>query len=169
MRRLSVALALLLILGGLSYQAFAKKKEAASTIYIFGFAASFTDTIVHFTPIQQLDSVAFLPKYGFLRDRNEYSYQLRNYLDQKQQMPNRTCVVFYNSNKEKLEKKYAKMKKLYTKAKDGKQHFDIRFINDDEFHFNAVKEMVVETATEESADEEKVPDEKKKKHRGKKK
>ena len=157
------------MMGGLTHQAFAKKKEPTSTIYIFGFAASFTDTIVHFTPIHQLDSAAMLPKYRFLRDRNEYSYQLRNYLDQKQQMPNRTCVVFYNSDRQKLEKKYAKMKKLYTKAKDGKQHFDVRYINDDDFHFNVVKDTVVETVAEEPSDEEKVTNDKKTKRRGKKK
>jgi hypothetical protein len=41
----------------------------------------------------------------------------------------------YGDNRTKLEKKLLKMKKLYTKFKDGKQHYDVRFLEDTEFHF----------------------------------
>jgi len=115
------------------------KSSQMQKIYMFGMAASFTDTIVHFTPIQQLDSITLAPKTRFLKDREEYSIQLREYLGTHKDMPHRTCVVFYDEKPEKLQKKYDKMKKLYTRSKDGQAHFDVRYIKDDEFKFRAIK------------------------------
>ena len=113
------------------------RKQPVPHMYMFGLAASFTDTIVHFTAIQELDSVWIDSKNKFLQEREAYSYQLREYLKQ-QQAPNRTCIVFYSQKREKLEKKYQKMLRLYGKAKDGAQHFDVRFVTDDDFKFKRV-------------------------------
>lgn len=132
------SLFVLLILA-LPLTASAKKQPTNNRVYVFGFAASFTDTIVHFTPIQQLDSITLAPKTRFLKDREEYSIQLREYLGTHKDMPHRTCVVFYDEKPEKLQKKYDKMKKLYTRSKDGQAHFDVRYIKDDEFKFRAIK------------------------------
>jgi hypothetical protein len=78
--------------------------------------------------------------------RENYSYQLRDYLANKMQMPHRTCVVFYNEKREKLEKEYLKMKRIYTtgkkksKKKDlqSKSHYDIREILSSDFKFQTV-------------------------------
>ena len=107
-------------------------------MYMFGFAASFNDTIVHFTEIQALDSVMLEAKHQFLMVRNQYSYQLSNYLTQ-QQMPYRTCVVFYDRKLNKLQKKFLKMKKLYATSKNAKSGNDVRTITSDEFKFTTVK------------------------------
>ncbi len=114
------------------------RKEKAAKIYMFGMAAAFTDTIVHFTNIQALDSVWIDSKNKFLQEREMYSYQLREYLREKLQAPYRTCIVFYSQKREKLEKKYQKMMRLYGEAKDGAQHFDVRFVTDDDFKFKRV-------------------------------
>ena len=114
------------------------RKQKVPKVYIFGMAAAFTDTIVHFTNIQALDSVWIESKNKFLQEREQYSYQLRDYLREKQQAPNRTCIVFYSQKREKLEKRYQKMLRLYGKAKDGTQHFDVRFVTDDDFRFTRV-------------------------------
>jgi hypothetical protein len=53
-------------------------------------------------------------------------------------MDNRTCIVVANKKRSKLEKKFLKMKKLYTQSKDGKLHYDIRFINDQDFKFRTI-------------------------------
>jgi len=115
-------------------------------MYMFGFAASFSDTIVHFTDIQAIDSVCIDSKTRFMSGRENYSYQLRDYLANKMQMPHRTCVVFYNEKREKLEKEYLKMKRIYTtgkkksKKKDlqSKSHYDIREILSSDFKFQTV-------------------------------
>ncbi|MBR1484780.1 MAG: hypothetical protein IJ612_03700 [Prevotella sp.] len=114
------------------------KKVAVPKMYMFGFAASFTDSIVHFTDIQEVDSAWIDTKSKFLLSREEYSYQLRDYLNEQQQMPHRTCVVVYNQNKAKLQKKLAKMLKLYTNPKKGAQQFDVRRLEDGAFHFRAI-------------------------------
>lgn len=109
-----------------------------SQVYIFGFAASFNDTIVHFTEIQMVDSAKIEKKTKFLLGRELYSGMLREYLNQ-QQMPHRTCVVFYDTNRKKLQKKYIKMRKLYAGGKKTNVHNDVRTIATSDFQFKAVK------------------------------
>jgi hypothetical protein len=113
------------------------KKVVVPKMYIFGMAASFSDTIVYFTNVQEIDSAWIDTKGNFLQGRNLYSLELRNYL-KYQGMDNRTCIVVANKKRSKLEKKFLKMKKLYTQSKDGKLHYDIRFINDQDFKFRTI-------------------------------
>lgn len=113
------------------------KKVVTPKMYMYGFAASFNDTIVHFTNVQEIDSVWIDSKNKFLLGRENYSYQLRDYLN-SQEMPYRTCIVVYHQDRQKLEKKYLKMKRLYTKGKDGKEHYEVRYIEDNQFHFQSV-------------------------------
>ena len=152
-KRIISALCLLLLLGACLTTANARKQPVPH-MYMFGFSASFTDTIVYFTNIQQLDSVWVESKNDFLQERESYSQQLRSYLEQKHQMPHRTCVVFYNQKRDKLEKAYQKMMRLYTKSKDGLQHFDVRHLDDKSFHFNVIdlSEYVAQEEAAEAAD-----------------
>ena len=121
------------------------KKQPVDKIYMFGLAASFTDTIVHFTAIQEVDSAWIESRNGFLLERQVYSYQLRDYLDQQLNLPHRTCQVFYNVKREKLEKKLQKMLKLYGKGKDGKQHFVLQHLDPSQFQFRTVSAAEPET------------------------
>lgn len=114
------------------------KKVQVPKMYIFGFAASFNDTIVHFTQVQELDSAWIDSKNKFMQSRELYSYQFRDFLTNKKQMPRRTCVVFANKNRKKVEKKLLKFKQLYMQSKDNRQHFDVRFVDDQEFHFSTI-------------------------------
>ncbi len=84
-------------------------------VYVFGVSASFTDTLVYFTPIQELDSVAL--KDTFLPAWDMYSYQLKNYLEQRKGLTDRTCMVYYSDNKKKLLKQAAKIRSKYLKKK----------------------------------------------------
>jgi len=106
-------------------------------MYMFGFAASFNDTIVHFTDIQAVDSVWTDNSTHFMLGRENYSNMLRDYLTAKN-MPNRTCIVIYDRKASRLQKKYLKMKKLYAGDKKVKTHNDVRFISADEFRFTTV-------------------------------
>ncbi len=104
--------------------------------YMFGFVASFNDSTVYFTDIQQVDSVWVTKKKGMLAGRNNYSYQLREYFAQQRNQPNRTCVVVANTNRKKVEKKYIKMKNKYLVK--SKKPYDVRNIADSDFKFSAV-------------------------------
>ena len=125
----------------------AHAKNEVTKVYMFGFAASFNDSIVHFTRIQTVDSVSIDHKTTLMTGRENYSYQLRDYLA-TQNMPHRTCVVFYNQDRKKIEKQYLKMKRIYTlgtkkvrkKIKQGVKinSYDIRNLTTEEFQFHTV-------------------------------
>ena len=83
--------------------AFSLKKDHSKTVYAFGIAASFTDTVVYFTDIQILDS-AKVSKEGFLTHRDLYSYQLKNYVEDNGLQQNSTCMIYFSENRKKLEK-----------------------------------------------------------------
>lgn len=86
-------------------------------MYIVGVSASFTDSLIYFTDIQFVDSVN-VDKNKLLPMRSQYSDQLENYLEQVKGMKNRTCFIYFNEKKSKLEKNINKMKDNY--QKEGK-------------------------------------------------
>ncbi|MDR0988440.1 MAG: hypothetical protein LBM06_03130 [Prevotellaceae bacterium] len=94
--------------------AFTLKKEKNKTVYAFGVAASFNDTVVYFTDIQSLDSVK-LGKENFLPQREQYTYQLKNYLAYYLQKANYTCMIYFSESRNKLTKEYTKMQNNYRK------------------------------------------------------
>lgn len=126
------------------------KPTLVPKMYIFGFAASFSDTIVYFTPVIEVDNVWIESKNKFLLGRQLYSRQLRDYLGSRYNLPLRTCIVMFDQKRTKAEKKLLKMKKLYTKGKDGKPHFDLRYLEDGEFQFKTIDWSSI-LATEENA------------------
>ena len=82
-----------------------------------GVSASFTDSLVYFTDIQFLDS-ALVDGKGFLVGRSQYSVQLKDYLETKEGGKNRTCFMFFNLKKNKLQKELQKLKEKYNKGKN---------------------------------------------------
>lgn len=127
------------------------KNKTVQKVYIYGFSASFKDSIVYFTDIQELENVSVAERTNFLYSRDTYSNQLRDYLAGKDQ-PLRTCIVSYAFDRKHIEKKYLKLKSKYTK----KGNFDIRYLKSDEFKFEkVVPTQVEEVATEASNDAKK--------------
>jgi len=108
-------------------------------MYMFGFSASFQDTIVYFTDIQEVSEAWIESKNDFLLGRDIYSSQLRNYMKEANSMTGRTCMVMYDTKRSKLEKKYLKLHKLYTQFKDKKQHFDVRYLTVGDFQFKTAE------------------------------
>lgn len=103
----------LLLLLGMGADASAKVK--VNRVYMFGFAASFTDSVVYVTDIQTLDSAYIDTKTGFLQERSLYSAQLQFFVEKQYQIPYATCVVFYNPSRKKLEREYLEIKGRYGK------------------------------------------------------
>lgn len=146
----------------------AAKGVVAEKVYMFGFAASFNDTIVHFTEIQPLDSVYLDSKTDFLLGREQYSNALRSYLADKG-MPHRTCVVIYDKKLSRLQKRYLKMQKLYASNKKQKNRNDIRTIAASDFQFKPIdKNWFVEEETAEVQKPKKEKKDKAKKDKKKK-
>lgn len=105
------------LLSILAVSAFCKEPKDKNTygVYLVGVSASFTDSLVYFTDIQLVDSAA-LDSKGLLIGRSLYSIQLKDYLEQHQDGKNRTCFMFFNTKKRKLEKEISKLKQKYQKG-----------------------------------------------------
>ena len=113
MKNIKILGALLLVF--IMCSAFSMKKKDGKQVYIAGVSASFKDSLVYFTDIQLVDSV-ILDKNKMLPQRQQYSYQLKTYLESKLGQSNRTCFIYFDSNKTKLEKSIKKMKDKYQKS-----------------------------------------------------
>ena len=114
----------------------AAKKSETTKAYLFGFVANFTDSVVFFTDIQEIENVTIQKKTKFLKDRDSYSDQLRYYFTDKLNMPHRTCIVSFGLTRKEAEKKYVKMRKLYTEKNAGR--YDVRYITENDFKFQAI-------------------------------
>ena len=91
--------------------------------------------LVYFTEIQLLDSVR-LDKNKMLPERSQYSYQLKNYLENEEGLTNRTCFVYFSNSRKKLQKTINKMKIKYQKGKT----LLIREVNPNAFKFKKPEE-----------------------------
>lgn len=134
MKQLNRYLVLLFATALLTASFSAEAKSRVQRIYAFGFAASFNDSTVYFTDIQPIDSAWLAEKSDFLVSRQNYSYQLRDYLAEKGEN-HRTCIIVYSPKREKAEKKYIKMRKKYT----AKGDFSVKYIASSEFRFSPIE------------------------------
>lgn len=121
------------MLVGIASQVSAKDKEVKA--YMFGFAASFNDSTIYMTDIQEVSGAYSADKSGFLVNRDEYSYQLRNYIQGLgKKYP--TCITSYAYNKKDIQKKYDKIKKRYLEKNKGR--YILVNITNDEFTYKPV-------------------------------
>lgn len=129
MRILKVLTALLLVVM-LSSAGVVKKKDTA--VYLYGVSSSFSDTVVYFTEIQQLDIE--LAKGGVLPEMHNYSSQLENYIGVMKDKPHQTAATFYSTKKNSLEKERTK---LYNRYKKKMRH-SVVFLSSEDFTYQAV-------------------------------
>lgn len=128
----AVAVVMLFFIAG---EATAKVKMVPK-VYMYGFSASFKDSTVYFTDVMAVDSAWIESKSKFLMGRADYAQQLRNHFSEQLDQPNRTCVIYYDTKRSKVEKKYTKLKKLYTKK--SKNNYDVRILAGSDFAFKTV-------------------------------
>ena len=130
---------LLLCIGTVTTQAQNKREGVKQTVYLFGFSACFNDSIVYFTDIQKMDNVLLEKKTGFMLSRDQYSYQLRDFLANQKGMPNRTCVTMFAKSRKQAEKQYQNLMNIYTVKAKGKyevrmlaMEFAYQYVDEDE-------------------------------------
>lgn len=107
----------LLMLLVIAIPSVAKKKgdKKKYGVFLVGASASFSDSLVYITDIQFLDSASVSDK-GLLEGRAQYSMQLKDYLEGKKGMKDRTCFMFFSEKKNKLEKQLKKLRAKYEKG-----------------------------------------------------
>lgn len=113
-----------------------KEKSKTTTIYMFGVGAAFGDSVVYITDVNRVDSVVYEKKTGYLKNRADYSMQLKEYLEKKLGLERRTCAVFYSDSKAKADKKYQKLYKTYNNGGTS----SVIKLGTDEFRYVCVKE-----------------------------
>lgn len=123
---------LTLVMAIATMTAFAVNKPAK--VYMYGFAASFNDSTVCFTDIQEVDSAYIDSRTKFLYSRENYSYQLRDYLEQ-QGFTTPTCITVFALTRKDIEKKYDELRKRY----EGDGKFIIKEVKSPDFVFQAIK------------------------------
>jgi len=131
----------LLLTFGFAIQSQAKYVKTQH-LYMFGFSASFSDSTIYVTDIQDVEGAWIDTKSKFLMGRDNYSYQLKEYLADKMQLPNRVCIVFFATNKAKAEKKMKKLMKMYIpnpKKKKNLKPYEVRYLNVSDFKFSPIE------------------------------
>lgn len=108
------------------------KSMKTDRVYMFGFSASFKDSVIYVTDIQNVKGAWIDTKTKFLLPRDEYSQQLKIYLEETLQQSKRVCMVFFYLDKKKAEKKFLKLMKKYQKG------YDVRHVNVTEFKFDPI-------------------------------
>lgn len=111
-----------------------KAANRAQTIFIYGFAASFNDSTVYFTDLQTLDSAYIDSRSKFLYSRENYSYQLQDYLANRG-FEHAVCICSFALKRKDAEKKYLKLRKKYIEG----GRFNIKYLKPSEFTFHAIK------------------------------
>lgn len=123
---------LLVLVAFLMVGSVAKAADKTKRVYVYGMAISFNDSTVYMTDIQTLDSAAVKSKTGFLYGRDNYSYQLRDYLKSKGfQTP--TCETTFSVKKKDIEKKFIAAKKRY-----GNGKYTLKHITPNEFQYTVI-------------------------------
>jgi hypothetical protein len=107
-------------------------------MYMFGFAASFVDSTLYLTDVQDVEGVWYDTKEKALLGRDSYSDQLKEYMKEKMGQPNRVCLVIFAKTKKQAEKKYLKLKKKYMN-KDG-VIYGMHYLTATDFKFTVVEE-----------------------------
>ena len=105
-------------------------------IYMFGFAASFNDSTVYLTDIQTVNAYLVNNRTKFLANREDYSYQLRNYLQSNGLEAYPTCITMFAENEKDATKKYLKLKERYEKSK---KKYSIKSLKDSQFKSTPVE------------------------------
>ncbi len=110
------------------------------TVYMFGVAESFTDSVLFMTEVQEVE--AYVHSNGFLANRSLYSLQLNNSIVTNQQIENVTCAVFFDKSLAKATKRWEKMNRRFREKGIAMP----QTLRADEFTFEA-EEWMPETVT----------------------
>lgn len=135
MKVIRLLLILALCIFASSAEARSKKKDAGPeilTIYVFGVSQNISDSVIYVTAISPVNGATLLP-HDILENRQYYSEQLKNYVEQTLGVPRQTAAIFYARERKKIEKRFAKtQQKLEKHAIKGAK---FQNISNEQFHF----------------------------------
>lgn len=122
----------------------AKGNSSNQTAYLFGLSASFNDSTVYITDIQEVSPVMYAPKTRFLMNREGYSSQLKGYI-QGLGIEHPTCITFYSPNYKKITKQLEKIKNKYAPKPSKKKHkkknaprYEVHYLSGEQFSYQVI-------------------------------
>lgn len=127
---------ILLLLIAVSITSFAgkKKDKANKQVSLFGVTVSLVDSTAFITEIQTVDSL-LTNKDGFIDNEEEYTRQLKLYLDKVLNVKEHVCAIYYSDDMKKLVKEYKEVNnRIRNKEKRTVSEIDI-----DDFKFTLYK------------------------------
>lgn len=107
-------------------------------MYMFGFTASFKDSVVYITEIQDVQGAWYETKSHTLYGLDNYSSQLKTHFKEQMMMPDRVCIVFFAPTMKEAEKKYLKLRKKYLGDAKNPSTYELRYLSQQDFHFEVV-------------------------------
>ena len=107
-------------------------REKQKQVFMYGVAVSFNDSTVYLTDIQPMDSAVVVGKCHFLYGRDNYSYQLRDYLKEIG-CTTPTCATTYALSRKDIEKKFLATRKRY-----GGGKYSVKHITPTEFKYQLI-------------------------------
>ena len=120
----------MLLLASMAASSVAAKDGDNKKVYLFGYGQSFKDSTVFLTPIAEFPQSELNGKTKFLDHQAAYAKQMERFL-QSQGVPFCTCVLFYDTKEEKLEKRLKKLREHIIKE----EQFSIQNLSPETFTF----------------------------------
>lgn len=134
MKRISLILILLIAVSSVSFAKKKKDKENKQVI-LFGVTVSLTDSSAFITEIMTVDSL-LTNKDGFIDKEEEYSTQLKSFLEKNYNVANHACAIFYDTDIKDINKKYKKINNRLV----NKEKRSLKTLPKTEFNFTLYKE-----------------------------
>ena len=110
-----------------------KHKVRQKSLYMVGTAVSLIDSTFFLTDMHLVKDLTVEKKTNFLMDRQLYSQQLKQYLDETYKGGPYVPAVFFSPKRKKMERRYLSLYKRYSKA--GELH--VVFVDQSQFRFKA--------------------------------
>lgn len=120
-----------------------KGKAVQQKVYIFGFSASFVDSVAYLTDVMELDSATILSN-GFLAERPLYSLQLESYVQEHFNLANTTNAVFFSKKRKDMDAKHEKMNRRYQRS----ANLALIYLGEDDFRFHTEEHIDATEVTE---------------------
>lgn len=91
-------------------------RDRQQSIYMFAYGTSFNDSTIYLSTVEVVKNATLEQKTNFLNNRLSYSNAFKQFLDVKYSGIH-TTAVFFNVNREKLEKMYLKIRRNTQKSR----------------------------------------------------
>lgn len=126
-----MALCLYLILPNL--MAAGEKEGEQKTVYLFGIAKNYADSVTCLTGVMKMDHVNIDKNTKGVANLDMYTDQLNNYF-KHQNLFGYICATFYSENSKNIEKQYLKLKKKISKESGT----TLKMLTESDFKYNYV-------------------------------